>query len=631
MSQDLAFTDVKRSEALLILESSDGCLEESIQTIDEIQAQVESDSADPPASDQVEADYPQSLITEHEQLFSWLGILAKHASFTAQTAATLWQKPIDEAEALLQHWAEKQVLMTRQGSRANPSSHTYQLPASLHQVAYQSLIQNGQFSPQQAHAIAIDRYRAQTYKQLWHTLEDDGYIHAHLTWHLQAANLRDEIHILLQEEAESGTNGWYEACDRQGYTAFFCRDLALAWQLAEDLYEQAPTQAIQLQCRYAMMTVAHHRIVTGIPANLVAAFVNQQVWTPTQGITYLELIQDPQHQFDVLQDLIPALPSTYHAYLLQVIKHQPHGTHQAQLLCILAPLLDPTLYPDLLKIVQAIDTDFYKAIVLRELAATLPTQYLDQTIAIVQTLAPTDAMVAACGIATRWPQTLAIYVQMLTQAAKDNLDEEDVYVDLLRAIIPAVSDSQLPQILVLINALQDAAARADLLIQLFPQHPQLLSVAFQTACTITDETACAIALGKLAPDLTDIDVQLALNILEKFKNPSAVRFALQPLSACHPSPSIGAKLIEMIDALPSESAQSQALCEIFPHLLPSAQADIKTRIDAVQDQKHGRSPLAIWPLPINRCFPQPYMQPLNAMILTLSLRRTGFWRSAGPS
>ncbi len=568
---------MKRLEPLLIPRSPEGLSEEAGPAVEEGSAQKERDSADASAADPIEVHDPQSRIADPEEFFAWLGILAENASFTAKTAATLWQQPVEDTDAILQHWVKQRGVIARADQ-----PRTYQLPVALHQEAYQCLLYREQLSPQQAHTLLIDRYRARTYQQLWHTLEDDGYIYAHLTWHLQGANQCDEIHLLLQEDAESGANGWYETCDRTGSLHCFDRDLALAWQLAEDMYAQAPVQAIQLQCRYALMTVVSYA-GSRLPANLVAAFVHQQVWTAAQSLAYLERVLDPQHRFAVLQNLIPALPSTEHPELLNVIQQQPHCNHQAQLLRILVPLLDPVLYPELLRRVEILDTDGDKAMVLRELAAVLPTSDLDQILAITQTLNLTESMVAACGIVRRWPQTQAMYLQMLAQAAQSNVEEEAVYADLLRAIIPNISGAHLPKLLALIHVLPDAAARVDLLIQLLPQHPQLLTVAFQTACTIPSEMACAIALGKLAPRLTEIDIHLALTILDTFKNPVAVRCALLPISAYHPSASISGKLIEIIEAFPSESAQCQALCGLFSHLPLTMQGDIKARIEAVSD------------------------------------------------
>ena len=49
------------------------------------------------------------------------------------------------------------------------------------------------------------RYWAKTTDGLWHTLTDDGYIFAHLTWHMERAAQPEMIHALLRASDEQGT------------------------------------------------------------------------------------------------------------------------------------------------------------------------------------------------------------------------------------------------------------------------------------------------------------------------------------------------------------------------------------------------------------------------------------------
>lgn len=559
-----------------------GSTDESSPVVEDLASRLVSDRMQAFEASQTSSDLSQpfTLHAEEEQRFFWLGILAKNATFTAKTAAILWFCSVKEAEVLLQRWVDQQILIEQQWSQSSlsPFQHIYQLPVSLQQVAYTGLLQQ-QLEAREAHGALVERYQALTHKRLWHTLEDDGYIHAHLTWHLQAADRCDEIHILLQEEAESGANGWYEACDRNGYTAFYCRDVDLAWQLAEEQYEQSPTQSIQLQCRYAMMTVAHHRVVRRLPAPLIGAFVHQQVWTPTQSITFFELIQDSQHEFEVLQSLIPALPTTYHPYILSVIQRQSHAAHQAQLLCLLAPLLEARLFPELLKIIRSLPADFYKAIVLREISAQIPTSLLDQTIAITQTLSPSDEMVAACGIVTRWPQTTSIYLNQLINRQTGEI-EESVCSEFLVAIAPTISNAQKAQVLEVINSIDQPATRARLLIHLLPHHPGLLSVTFRTVCSIKDERSCAFALSKIVPYLSEVEIQLALNILEKFEDPLAYSTVLPPICEHQFAANITTKLLKIINTLPDELDRGQALGTLYPHFSPSVQSEVQGQISA---------------------------------------------------
>ena len=132
----------------------------------------------------------------------------------------------------------------------------------------------------QAHGQLLERYRQKTENGLWHTLPDDGYSHTYLTWHLEKAGWVEEVHQLLQEETEAGRNGWYQTCERLGQLGGFVKDVAKAWQLAEEAFSSSPTRSISLQCRYALMVSSLYSLVGNIPGELMAALVEKQVWTP---------------------------------------------------------------------------------------------------------------------------------------------------------------------------------------------------------------------------------------------------------------------------------------------------------------------------------------------------------------
>ena len=86
----------------------------------------------------------------------------------------------------------------------------------------------------EANNFLLNRYQSKTQKKgLWHTLENDAYIHNHLTWHMEKAERVEDIHKLLSEENENGNNGWYEALESLGLNAVFIEDVIRAWSLSE--------------------------------------------------------------------------------------------------------------------------------------------------------------------------------------------------------------------------------------------------------------------------------------------------------------------------------------------------------------------------------------------------------------
>ena len=278
------------------------------------------------------------------------------------------------------------------------------------------------------------------------------------------------------------------------------------------------------------------------------------------------------------------MPASYHSYLLQIIKQLPNNVLRAKGLCSLAPLLSSIHAAEVLKIVETLEIDFYRALVLREVAPTLPLDQLEQTTSIAQSLEdPNDRMVAACGIASHWPDIIPAVVQMMLALDQGAVDQ-DVFADLLRVLIPTAPETCVSQILTLIETIQDPATTVALLIQLLPRQPQLLSLAFQKACNIRQERSCALALGKLIPRLTAIDLQLALQIIEKFENKSAILLALQTISSHHPSSDISLKLIPILQALPIGQEQCQAISAVLPCLPQFAKRDLIALVSTIKDR-----------------------------------------------
>lgn len=197
--------------------------------------------------------------TEAWQSFVWLGVLSDDAAIAAPMAATLWN--VDEATAVarLQRLRDCSLLLDSSPVRIKQHSWpAYRLSQDLSETARHLLMTQTTglgISLVQAHAELLRRYQRGLRSNLWHTIADDGYIHAHLTWHLEQAEWTDKIHQLLHEAVSNDPqrNGWYEACVGLAQPNIFAADVSRAWRLAEALFEEAPSRAIALQCRYALM------------------------------------------------------------------------------------------------------------------------------------------------------------------------------------------------------------------------------------------------------------------------------------------------------------------------------------------------------------------------------------------
>ena len=176
--------------------------------------------------------------------FARLGVLPEDVALTPAMAATLWDTDVRTARTSLRYLRDKALLL--RGVPQPDGAPTYALHDLVHDTARRLLTAPADPRPddvpglglslRDAHAFLLERYRTRTQGGFWHTLPDDGYIHAHLTWHLEQAGREDEMHGLLREETPAGRNGWFEAQERRGQVAGYLSDVDRAWRLAEEAF-----------------------------------------------------------------------------------------------------------------------------------------------------------------------------------------------------------------------------------------------------------------------------------------------------------------------------------------------------------------------------------------------------------
>ncbi len=260
----------------------------------------------------------QRLEEPDRENFTWLGVLPEDATITDKMVVTLWDLDGErDASYILEELRSKALLLP--GVTLGDETRTYRLHDLLHDLARNLL--TAPTKPKRrgdlpglglklvdAHTRFLERYKEKTKNGQWHTLPDDGYIHQRLTWHFEKALKTEEIHELLQEETESGHNGWHEACDRLGQSANFVIDIARAWRLAEEIYKENPSKSIGLQCFYALITASLNSLAANLPNDLLIALVNKKVWTPNQGLAYALQSSNPSQKADSLTALANHLP-----------------------------------------------------------------------------------------------------------------------------------------------------------------------------------------------------------------------------------------------------------------------------------------------------------------------------------
>ncbi|AOX04160.1 hypothetical protein BJP34_06505 [Moorena producens PAL-8-15-08-1] len=500
------------------------------------------------------------LPSEKFQQFAWLGVLPEDVSITPALGTTLWDVGAREARKTLQYFKSKALLLS--GKSTNGTA-TYQLHDLVHDMARRLLTAEAATGGEgslpglgltwpQAHGQLLERYRQKTENGLWHTLPDDGYSHSYLTWHLEKAGWVEEVHQLLQEETEAGRNGWYETCERLDKLGSFVKDVAKAWQLAEDAFSSSPTGSISLQCRYALMVSSINSLLGHIPGELMAALVEKKIWTPVQALAYLQHIQNPNNRAQALEELAPKLAETLLSEALKIARAITDHSDRARALSGLARHW-PEILPETLEVARAITDKRNRAYALIRLAPQLP-EILSEALEAARVI--TDNRDRAYALIRLAPQLPEILSEALEAA----------------------------------RAITDKRNRAIVLSKLAAQFPEILPEALEAARTITDESDRAYPLSQLARYFPEI-LPEALEVARALTNQSDRASALSRL-ARH-LPKILPEVIEAAQAT-DESSRAEALSELAPHfpeILPEALKATRA-ITSQFSRGHGLSKLA---------------------------------------
>ncbi|MEL6814354.1 MAG: hypothetical protein AAFP03_06010, partial [Cyanobacteria bacterium J06598_3] len=257
----------------------------------------------------------------------------------------------------------------------------------------------------------------------WHTLTDDGYIFAHLTWHMAQAQRPGAIHGLLSASNGAGRNGWYEACDAIGKPAGFVNDLGRAWSLAVESYEARPGEMVALLYRYGLMRGSLNSLASKVPAEMVGGLVKEGYWQVSQGLAYAQQAQNPWHRAACISEIVPYMPKTLLPEVLKTVGHIKDAAYRSYVLSKLAERF-PEVWTDVLDAIQKIQDRYgnhrqqmqgfsSQVLALTRIIKRLPANYFSTALDITQQIQDVaDRSMALIALATKqeslWPEALSI-------------------------------------------------------------------------------------------------------------------------------------------------------------------------------------------------------------------------------
>lgn len=220
-----------------------------------------------------------------------LAVIPKKAGITPSAAAALWGRNEEDAYDLLLDLSD-QALMTH----ARSDGRTY---FTIHDVLYEFLRSRSTAEALvEEHRKLVDGYRR---APRWEQIPDDGYLYDHLSHHLAAAGLHEELHELFDDDR------WMLARVAQsGYTYDrYLADVAVARQTLLDSRDGPVPLARAL--RYAFLPATLGVVATSYSPSLITAAVDAGVWSPERALSFISLRFDAPDPDDAIPGALDAI------------------------------------------------------------------------------------------------------------------------------------------------------------------------------------------------------------------------------------------------------------------------------------------------------------------------------------
>ncbi len=421
------------------------------------------------------------------------------------------------------------------------------------------------------------------------------------------------------------SDGWrlaWESLD--GTYAGFLNDVEKAWLAAEKadrLLIQDGKQPLYIKdvVRCALCLASVNSLYQDISPLMVETLVEKRIWTPQQGLTYTQRLQNPEQRVkallklepylpdalkneafstvieilltiadneelprEVLLFLIPLLPESWLPEVLEAIQSISNYKYQAELLIKLAPHLPEAFVPEALRIAQSIKDKEELEIVLAvllvhlqnplkpELLAALKKIEIKELSPLVLWLTYAAAFLAVSG---RGQEALVAMRRVLLEGENydydyDEFDGNDV-TKLLGMLALVLFASGCPQeAWEAIQAIRKESERAEVLIELLPNlSASSLLEAIEIIRTIEDQSSKTYVLVELSSHLAEAGCpEAALTTVAEISDEDQRGNTLQKILSALPD-SLIPKAIKIIKTIEDELFKANILSELSLHLV----------------------------------------------------------------
>jgi hypothetical protein len=417
---------------------------------------------------------------------------------------TLWAVEEWEAEESLLSLYESSLLM--EGGETLKGERTYRVHDLLHELAKELIghstdrqaLQNEKsevdalpgfgLTLPQSHEQLLERYKKQIDDCRWDKLPNDGYIHRHLTWHMERSGRSDDVHGLMAMSDDRGRNAWFEACEEMGKPAIFVEDVARGWRLAEELYDRGKERAIVLQCRYSLLTSTINTLIESLPPDLIAGFVHRGFWSVERAWAYVEQIQDERKIDNAISWIAPYLSKNLWQSAIQKAERITNYCHQANAFSALLDVTDNCLD-------QAMELEQ-----LMEDSLSEQDQNTNDPLYQLLELSHQKILLSLSKIKDE-------YFQKALKSARQNSKLVDSAASLI--VLSEINNYYLDEALEATELVADKVSYAQLLVDLAKIDLRYCDKAFEVVCLIKEEATLVDSLGSLINIRHDLHVEVS--------------------------------------------------------------------------------------------------------------------------
>jgi hypothetical protein len=200
------------------------------------------------------------------------------------------------------------------------------------QPTYASLVSDLSKKKVEAHQRIVNAFEAECSGK-WEILVEQDYSRLHLSAHMNGAVEYEKLRILLTEGDKKIK--WAEAREKKEETyAGYLSDLNYVWDYAK----REQNYVLIVRCMLIQSSI--HSLASNTPPRLIAELAKTELWSYERCFSVIAQKPEPIEQIECLKLLTSGVSNSLNQEVLRIVNSMQHEMYRAEALRILAPYLN---------------------------------------------------------------------------------------------------------------------------------------------------------------------------------------------------------------------------------------------------------------------------------------------------